>query len=155
MKKREIVLPILLLVVTIFAIPLIISCTNEMEILRVTFDSQGGSAINAVDVAKGLKLDEPASPHKNGYSFAGWYKEREGINAWVFNRDVVDSNMTLFAKWVADSYVITYNTNGATGGAVPTAQTKTHGTDLTVSENTGSLVRTGYTFGGWNAQANG
>lgn len=78
-----------------------------MEILRVTFDSQGGSAINAVDVAKGLKLGEPTSPYKNGYSFDGWYKEREGINAWVFNRDVVDSKMTLFAKWVAASFTIT------------------------------------------------
>ena len=106
-------------------------------------------------MAKGLKLGEPASPHKNGYSFDGWYKEREGINAWVFNRDEVDSNMTLFAKWVADSYIITYNANGATGGSVPAAQTKTHGIDLAVSANTGSLVHTGYTFAGWNTKSDG
>ena len=38
---------------------------------------------------------------------------------------------------------------------MPVDLTKTHGVDLTLASNSGSLVRTGYTFGGWNTAADG
>ncbi len=53
------------------------------------------------------------------------------------------------------TYQVTYNANSSTSGTVPAAQTKTHGTALTLSGNTGSLVKTGYTFAGWNTTAAG
>ena len=55
-------------------------------------------------------------------------------------------------------YTVTYNGNGNTGGSVPTDNTHyaTDGTGtVTVLGNTGALVRTGYTFTGWNTAANG
>jgi len=54
-----------------------------------------------------------------------------------------------------NAYTITYNANGATGGTVPTATTHDAGSNATVASNTGSLVRTGYNFNGWNTQADG
>ncbi|SMP65425.1 Listeria/Bacterioides repeat-containing protein [Sphaerochaeta associata] len=155
MKKRAIVPIILLLLVTIFAIALTISCTNDIEILRVTFDSQGGSAINALDVAKGYKLGEPAVPTKDGYSFGGWYKERECITRWDFTKDKVVSNIILYSKWVIESYAVNYDANGAAAGSVPESQLKTHDIDLTVSINSGNLLKAGYTFAGWNTKADG
>ena len=54
------------------------------------------------------------------------------------------------------SYGVTYNSNNATSGTVPTDATEyTSGRTVTVLGNTGDLVRTGYTFGGWNTQADG
>jgi uncharacterized protein (TIGR02145 family)/uncharacterized repeat protein (TIGR02543 family) len=53
------------------------------------------------------------------------------------------------------TYTVTYDGNGNTGGSVPSAQTKTQGVALTLSGNTGSLVKTGYTFARWNTAANG
>ena len=155
MKKRAIVPIILLLLVTIFAIALTISCTNDIEILRVTFDSQGGSAINALDVAKGYKLGEPAVPTKDGYSFGGWYKERECITRWDFTKDKIVSNIILYSKWVIESYAVNYDANGAAAGSVPESQLKTHDIDLTVSINSGNLLKAGYTFAGWNTKADG
>jgi uncharacterized repeat protein (TIGR02543 family) len=61
----------------------------------------------------------------------------------------------LYAKWVADSYSITYHANGSTSGAVPATQTKTHDIDLVVAANTGNLAQTGYTFSGWNTKDDG
>ena len=50
-----------------------------------------------------------------------------------------------------DSYSITYNANGGTGA--PNAQTKWHGTDITLSSAKPSRV--GYTFSSWNTRKDG
>jgi len=64
--------------------------------------------------------------------------------------DDVQLNVTI------PTYTVTYNGNGFTGGSVPVdAGTYTNGQSVTVRANTGSLVRAGYTFNGWNAAANG
>lgn len=52
------------------------------------------------------------------------------------------------------TYMVTYDGNGNTGGSAPSAQTKTQGVALTLSGNTRSLVKAGYTFAGWNTLAN-
>ena len=49
-----------------------------------------------------------------------------------------------------ETYLVFYNNNGATGGSTPTQQVKTHDENLTIAGNTGNLVKTGYTFDGWN-----
>lgn len=51
---------------------------------------------------------------------------------------------------------VTYNGNDNTGGTVPTDSTPyASGALVTVLGNTGSLVKTGYTFDGWNTKADG
>lgn len=51
---------------------------------------------------------------------------------------------------------VTYDGNGKTGGTVPTDNTDySSGNTVTVKANTGSLVRTGCTFSGWNTAADG
>ncbi|NLF11903.1 MAG: hypothetical protein GX597_08945 [Anaerolineaceae bacterium] len=54
-------------------------------------------------------------------------------------------------------YSVTYDGNGNTGGTAPVdpASPYNPGATVTVLGNTGSLVRTGYTFAGWNTQADG
>lgn len=49
------------------------------------------------------------------------------------------------------SYTISYNANGGSGA--PSAQTKWHGTDLTISST--KPTRTGYSFQGWALTASG
>lgn len=49
------------------------------------------------------------------------------------------------------TYTVVYDGNGNTGGSVPTDSTTYHDGDIvTVSGNTGALVRSGFSFGGWN-----
>ena len=51
---------------------------------------------------------------------------------------------------------VTYNGNDNTGGTAPTdSNSYTSGAQVTVLGNTGSLVKTGYTFDGWNTKADG
>ncbi|WP_422480937.1 BspA family leucine-rich repeat surface protein, partial [Pleomorphochaeta sp. DL1XJH-081] len=65
----------------------------------VTFDSQGGSEVDDVAVPRDTGFVEPSHPEKEGYSFGGWYKESECLNAWNFDIDVVSSDITLYARW--------------------------------------------------------
>lgn len=55
------------------------------------------------------------------------------------------------------TYTLTYNGNGQNSGTVPTDASSpyTSGVTVTVLGNTGSLVKTGYTFSGWNTAADG
>ncbi|SLM32559.1 exported hypothetical protein [Desulfamplus magnetovallimortis] len=57
--------------------------------------------------------------------------------------------------WTQDIYGISYDSNGATSGAVPGQQTKLHDIALNLATNTGTLAKTGYTFDGWNTAADG
>ncbi|MCX6805923.1 MAG: InlB B-repeat-containing protein, partial [Patescibacteria group bacterium] len=73
----------------------------------------------------------------------------------------INANVTLYAVWgVATTYTLTYNANfPASTTDTGTAPAQLTGliaaTTWTVSSNSGSLSVVGYTFGGWNAAANG
>ncbi|MDR0828537.1 MAG: InlB B-repeat-containing protein [Prevotellaceae bacterium] len=73
------------------------SCSKEIYV--VTFNSNGGSNVESVAAVEGKKITAPANPTKNGFAFAGWYKEDALTTAWDFKKDVVNSNITLYAKW--------------------------------------------------------
>jgi uncharacterized repeat protein (TIGR02543 family) len=59
-------------------------------------------------------------------------------------------NLT-YDKGTITGYTVPDNANGATGG-VSSSQTKPHGVDLPLAAQ-GDLVRSGYTFAGWNTSA--
>jgi len=62
------------------------------------------------------------------------------------------NDLTLYVA----GYRVIYDANGATGGTVPTdATVYADNASATIKANTGSLVKTGYTFAGWNTAANG
>ena len=83
----------------------------DFEIYRpakydVSFNMMGhGSAIaDLEDVVEGSKIAAPSpAPTDVDYSFAGWYKENTLENEWDFDVDVVDDNITLYAKWLDKS----------------------------------------------------
>jgi uncharacterized repeat protein (TIGR02543 family) len=55
------------------------------------------------------------------------------------------------------THTVTYNGNGNTGGTVPTDSNSPYqnGASVSVLGNTGNLIKTGFTFAGWNVDANG
>lgn len=70
------------------------------ELFTVKFESDGGSAVNAVTVKSGEKIPEPKSPVKatleKQYAFKGWYYQDK---KWDFENDAVTENIVLTAKW--------------------------------------------------------
>jgi uncharacterized repeat protein (TIGR02543 family) len=66
----------------------------------------------------------------------------------------VNANATLYAKWESTAtYIVTFNTNGGSG-APPASQTANAGSGVTLPSGSG-LSKIGYTFGGWNTNADG
>jgi uncharacterized repeat protein (TIGR02543 family) len=96
---------------------------------------------------------------RTGYTFAGWNTLANGSGtnyAAGATAQTFIANTTLYAKWTANTYSITYDSNSATAGTVPTSQSyTTGGSALTLASNSGTLARTGYTFSGWNSAADG
>ena len=62
-----------------------------------------------------------------------------------------DCTVVLGVNWTKKTYPVCYDANGGSGA--PACQTKTHGTNLTLSST--KPTKTGYTFTGWNTEADG
>jgi len=136
-KKNLIFLSLLILVVL-----LITSCLPKTLFL-VTFDSQGGSAVDAQTVEEDELLTEPTAPTKTGYTFTGWYKEPECINPWDFDSDTLTADVNLYAKWTTNTYTVTFDSQG---GSAVSSQMVEQGGLISKPKNP---TREGYTFEGW------
>ena len=62
----------------------------------VTFDSDGGSAIDSQFVFDKISLNDQTKPTKPGYTFVGWYNGTEKVE----NDATISSPMTLTAHWI-------------------------------------------------------
>lgn len=83
--------------------------TRSTRSYNVTFNMKDhGSAIDGQTKEYGSHVDQPSDPSEEGYTFVGWYKEDACTNAWDFDSDVVEDNTTLYAKWTAIKYKITW-----------------------------------------------
>lgn len=86
--------------------------------------------------------DAPAATP--GYTFGGWNKA-DGT-AWDYASDKVTDNITLYAKWAANTYTIIFDT---AGGSEIAPITQDYGTAITVPADP---TREGYTFIGWEGE---
>lgn len=86
--------------------------------------------------------DAPAATP--GYTFGGWNKA-DGT-AWDYASDKVTDNITLYAKWAANTYTITFDT---AGGSEIAPITQDYGTVITAPADP---TREGYTFIGWDKE---
>jgi uncharacterized repeat protein (TIGR02543 family) len=66
---------------------------------RITFDSQGGSAVDPVTLVNMGLVPEPAAPTREHYTFAGWYTGLAYQQAWDFAADQVRGDRILYARW--------------------------------------------------------
>jgi len=66
------------------------------------------------------------SPSRTGYSFTGWFTDKEGGTQIKFDSTVkVTGNQTLYAQWEAKSYTLNFNAMG--GAPAPAAMSVTFG----------------------------
>ena len=118
---------------------------------KVVFNNNGGTgAMDSVTCTydKNCILTKNTFT-KTGYTFAGWSKTSDGIVAYTNNATVKNlaesGSITLYAKWSANTYTVTYNANGGSG--IMNKTTCTYDTNCTLAANT--FTRTGYTFASW------
>ena len=92
-------------------------------------------------------------PTRTGYTFAGWNTEADGSGTNYAKGATYSANadVTLCAKWTANTYTVAFNANGGTGSMLN--QSYTYGVSKALTEN--AFTKTGYTFAGWNTKADG
>ena len=124
-----------------------------IENYTVIFDSQGGSEIPS---ATSAYIESEPIPTKADKTFMGWYTVPECNDEYKVEFPyTVTSDVILYAKWVAQMWTITYNSNGATSGTVPEQIFVEKGKSFTVSANTGKLTKPGYAFTKWSTSSDG
>jgi uncharacterized repeat protein (TIGR02543 family) len=125
----------------------------------VIYNINGGTsgAISNGSYNLGTPLTLP-TPSRTNYTFSGWYDTTTagtlvGVGGANYSPS---SSVTIYARWVGVGYTITYYSNGATSGTVPAAGSFTAGSSAySIASNSGTLERTGYTFGGWDTSTAG
>jgi len=84
-----------------------------VHMLTVTFEVNGGSAVEAQSVAKGEKVTRPADPSKSGNAFDGWYQDATLSVPYDFAQPLT-ADVTLYAKWTPNDYTLTTITGTST-----------------------------------------
>ena len=110
----------------------------------VTFDSAGGSNVEAQTVEENAKASKPTDPTKTGFTFGGWFTDSALTVAYDFNTPVA-ADITLYAKWneVPVNYTVNFD---SAGGSSVEAQTVAKNAK---ASKPADPAKTGFTFGGW------
>lgn len=122
---------------------------------KISYNANGGSGEPSSQTkwhGTDIKLST-TKPSRTGYTFSKWNTNSAGSGTSYNSGATYSTNAaaTLYAIWNQITYTVSYNANGGSGA--PSAQTKKHGTALTLS--TTKPTRANYTFKGWATSSNG
>jgi len=67
----------------------------------VSFNSNGGTAVDPIAAPIDAPLIAPITPTRSGHIFTGWYKDSALTSPWVFATDIADIDTTIYAKWTS------------------------------------------------------
>ncbi len=94
-------------------------CENvaREESYTVSFQSNGGSAVESQVVSEGMTARQPQMPYREGFAFRGWYLDEELTQPYDFATPVT-ADLVLYAKWEAgDASYVTFMLNDGTDSA--------------------------------------
>lgn len=137
---------------------------------KITFDPQGGDNYGVSEVTatygQAMPKEGVQAPQRTGYEFGGYYSKQNGkgtqyynyskdeYNNWVItsasNWNIDQPEVTLYAYWIANKYLVTLNRQGGTGGTGPV--TAYYG-ELLPSGKT-APTKAGYKFKGYYSNEN-
>ena len=102
----------------------------------VSFEVDHGTPIAPITTSR---IDEEPQTTRDGYTFAGWYKDGGFVKKAVFPYEVTE-NQTLYAKWEKNKYTVRFDTDGGT-----------YVSDMIVSviDRSPETTKDGYEFEGW------
>jgi len=110
------------------------------EEITISFNSNEGSSISDIKIAKDSSIATLPTPTKNGYKFDGWYLE-SNLTTKVTTSTTFSSNQKLYANWIekGNNTVLTLN-DFETG--VFESNITSNGVTLTVKSGKASEVKT-------------
>ena len=141
------------LTLLVFALGALVGCAPEDGIknIRMSFETNGGTQVEAILQEEGTQVTPPEDPIKNGYTFEYWCSDAALTQQYEFGV-MPGQDIVLYAKYKANEYTLTFEANGGKiEGTYP--EKYVFGQTLTLPVPTYD----GFAFGGWfdNAQFTG
>lgn len=117
-----------------------VTITGNFSISKytITFDTDGGTAVDPITQDYNTAIVKPSDPTRTGYTFLGWDKDIPSA--------MPAEDMTIKAQWKINEYTITFDTDGGTEVA---PITQNYNTSIAKPNNP---MKEGYTFAGWDKE---
>ncbi|MBP5247587.1 MAG: InlB B-repeat-containing protein [Fibrobacter sp.] len=116
---------------------------------NITYNLNGGKNANNPDSytveSENIVLQDPT---RDGYTFAGWFYDKEFTNSATQISTGSSGNVTLYAKWTEVTYSIHYLAGKDAYGTVA-PDTKSYGKSIKIKDSTDAFTREGYVITGW------
>ena len=144
MKNKKTIIAIVsaIVLIAIIAIVAIIIMKNNKK-YTITFDTQGGNKIEAIEVKVNETLVLPKNPEKEGYIFLHWVDEEDKP---VSNNFKVTKDMKLIAKWAEPTQELITVSFDTDGGSKIEDIVLIKGEPLKLPDNP---IKDGYIFKNW------
>ena len=121
----------------------------------VTYELKGGT--NAKDNPAKYNIKTATitlkNPTRKGYTFKGWYTDSGYKKQITQIKKGSTGNKTLYAKWSANKYTITFDANNKKATGKTKSISCKYGKKYTLTSN--GFKRKGYTFAGWSTKKDG
>ena len=85
----------------------VLYASYEINQYALSFETNGGSLIDALSVTYDMDVTLPEDPIRTGYQFEGWYEDDLLTDEYI-SAAMPASDMTLYAKWQILNYTITF-----------------------------------------------
>ena len=133
-----------LLTAILFAIVLCAVSACGKDIVKLSFETNGGSSIETVEVKKGESYELPV-PTRTGYEFDGWFTD-ENFSGSAVTSTTPESNLTFYAKWT-QLYTVTLDLDG--GSLSTTSLSLKAGVNLYNAVKELAPSKANHQFAGW------
>lgn len=133
-----------LLTAILFAIVLCAVSACGKDIVKLSFETNGGSSIETVEVKKGESYELPV-PTRTGFEFDGWFTDANFSGSAVTSV-VAENDATYYAKWT-QLYTVTLDLDG--GSLSTTSLSLKAGVNLYNAVKELAPSKANHQFGGW------
>ncbi|HHU43749.1 MAG: InlB B-repeat-containing protein [Bacillota bacterium] len=138
-------------VLIVFVLLVMAAC--EKNTIELMFNTNGGEAVENIQIDEKAKSLDLPTPKKAGYSFEGWFLDND-YEQWVNLENILSmgrKKVELFAKWAKNINTLTFDPNGGQGQMedmeIPT------GEKANLIPN--NFEKEGYAFAGWAEEKDG
>ncbi len=138
---------------------------DSYQIRKVIYNLNGGTnAETNPNVFEPGEILQIEAPTRTGYRFEGWYSDKATSKLLIdpeggtLDTGTISGDVTLYAKWTANEYVLSYDLNLPEQAVVketsePGSVTVKYDQTIKLPANAGALYK--YLFSGWNTAADG
>ena len=108
----------------------------------LSFDNTGDASIDSLTYYYDESIELPDAPEKEGHTFEGWYVDADYDETFDYDA-MPDYDLTAYAKWEPNNYLIEYN---ETGDTTLSSSSITYDAPIDLPD---APEKEGHTFEGW------